>query len=396
MTEPLPKPHHASRHAEWRSIRVQTGTSVTSTLGFARPLFQERLSSVNDRAGNPVSTWLVFPHPLVQTELRFSRAVTGSPVTALVAFSHPLKLTTLRWTQNYAGSPVTERIAFYRLPKQTASLKWASGRKAYETAMIRLRNDYNNYSTASICYRFDWKRIFSTLLQYRHRSLVPPGWRIIAKNIETGESFDLGFIDAEELAVPSQTASPSSNPASVGSLTDIYLPDGDYEVSVLTSSLFWRDCFDREIRTIYVRPGEEITPLPTVYNLRSAVSEGVTTIRWSANHSEFDDCVFGVWYDSKSPVDINRPSDATVWYFSSQTEYATTFQQNAPAWVAIAAMRTGNEPEIGKVHELYLDWSNVPPRRPDDVMVLDVPIIPFDETMESRHDGDPFWSLWNG
>lgn len=214
-----------------------------------------------------------------------------------------------------------------------------------------------------------------------HQALVHSGWRVVAKNIETEEVFDLGFVDAN-----------AENPA----LEGVFLPDGDYEVSVLTSSLFWKDCLDREIRTISVRPGIEVTPLPTIYNLRSAVSEGVTIIRWSANRSELEDCVFGVWYDSQSPVDTNRPPDSTVWYFSSQTEYATTFSQNAPAWVAIAAMRTGNESETGKVHELYLDWSSVPPRAPDDVVVLDVPLKPFDETVETRHEDDPFWSLWNG
>jgi len=213
------------------------------------------------------------------------------------------------------------------------------------------------------------------------QAFVRSGWRILAKNIENDESFDLGFVDAD-----------AENPA----LEGVFLPDGDYEVSILTSSLFWKDCMDREVRTISVRPGGEITPLPTIYNLRSAVLEGVTTIRWSANRSELDDCVFGVWYDSQSPVDTNRPPDATIWYYSSQTEYTTTFYQNAPVWVAVAAMRTGNDVETGKVHELYLDWLNVPPRRPDDVVVLDVPLSAFDPEIQGRNADDPNWSLWNG
>jgi hypothetical protein len=209
------------------------------------------------------------------------------------------------------------------------------------------------------------------------QSFVRPGWRILATNITTGESFDLGFVDTE-----------------TPTLKDVSLPDGDYEIFVLSSSLFWKDCLDRTVRTISVRPGEEVTPLPTIYNLRSAVLDGVTTIRWSANRS--DDCVFGVWYDSQSPVNVARPPDTTVWYYASQTEYVTTFYQNAPAYVAVTAIRTGNEPETGKVHELYLDWSSVPPRRPDDVMVLNVPLPAIDSAIEQRHEDDPFWTMWDG
>jgi hypothetical protein len=237
------------------------------------------------------------------------------------------------------------------------------------------------------------------------QAFVRPGWRVLAKNIDTDEMLDLGFIDAD-----------ADNPA----LEDVFLPDGDYEISVLTSSLFWQDCLEREIRMISVRAGEEVTPLPVIYNLRSSVSEGVTTIRWSANRSELEDCVFGIWY---SPVPFTeeatngsddtptsgssirppgRGPDATVWYFSSQTEYATTFSQNAPAWVTVAALRTGDEYEMGKVYELYLDWSNVPPRRPDDVMVLDE-LFRRLERSEQEPSGvrrpnaaDPYLSLWNG
>ncbi len=78
------------------------------------------------------------------------------------------------------------------------------------------------------------------------------------------------------------------------------------------------------------------------------------------------------------------------------TEYQTTFEQHAPAWVAVAAIKPGNEMEKGKIHELYLDWSNTPPRAPDDVLVLNTPLIAFDAEIETRHEDDPFTTLWNG
>ncbi len=66
------------------------------------------------------------------------------------------------------------------------------------------------------------------------------------------------------------------------------------------------------------------------------------------------------------------------------TEYQTTFEQHAPAWVAVAAIKPGNEMAKGKVHELFLDWSNTPPRAPDDVMVLSEPLPVFDADVFER------------
>ncbi len=153
-------------------------------------------------------------------------------------------------------------------------------------------------------------------------------------------------------------------------MENIAFPDGEYEISVLTSLLFWKDTSDLNVRTIVVGPDAEISPLPTIYNLRSSVQRGTTIIQWSAAKSEVEDCLFGVWYSSESPVDTNRSPDTTVWYSSAMTEYQTSFEQNAPAYVAVAAVRPGNEMEKGKAHELYLDWSNITPRAPNDVMVL--------------------------
>jgi hypothetical protein len=120
-----------------------------------------------------------------------------------------------------------------------------------------------------------------------------------------------------------------------------------------------------------IRPGEEVSSLPTIYNLRSSISQGETTIHWSAGKSDIGDCIFGVWYFSTSPVPTDGPPSETVWYSPELTEYQTSFKQFDPCYVAVAAMRPGNEPEIGKVHELYLDWKSTPPRAPDDVIVID-------------------------
>jgi len=370
--------HHASRQTEWRSTRGHAGSPLTATLSLSAPPITTELRLQYLRAGNSVTAKIALGHPPVRTELRSTCDGAGSSVTTIFAFSYPPKQTELRSIHAQAGCPVTARFAFPRLPTQTVTLQWETDRKTYTTAKIRFRNDYRSLVTTSIGYCYDWKTIvMGAAVRYQHRSLVQTGWRIIAKNLETGESLNLGLIDTENLA-----------------LEDVFLPDGDYEISVLTSSLFWKDCLDRTVRTISVRPGESPSPLPFIYNLRSSIGEGMTTIRWSASYSEVTDCVFGVWFSSDSPVDTSRPSDTTVWYSNTLTEYQTSFHQNAPAYIAVAPIRTGNQSEIGVVKELYLDWSGIPPFAPDDVVLFDKPLPAIDPTIATKHADDPNLSLW--
>jgi hypothetical protein len=210
-------------------------------------------------------------------------------------------------------------------------------------------------------------------------ALVRSCWRIIAQNIRIEEIIDLGFIDTD---------------SNDHSLTNIELPDGDYEIFVLTSSLFWKDCRDRNIRMISVRPDTEILPLPVIYNVRSSISQGITVIEWSANQIDVDDCYFVLWYSSEISIDHTSPPDETMLYLPSQTEYRTTFQQNIPAFVTIAAMRTGNEPEYGTLHELFLDWNTTPPYAPHDVLVLNPPLPAIDVSMMSMNQDNPNITRW--
>ena len=178
------------------------------------------------------------------------------------------------------------------------------------------------------------------------------GWRIFARNPETDVVTEIGFIDAD-----SETKE----------LTGVELLDGVYEITVLTSSLFWKDARDQKFVTITVGGDESISQLPTIYNLRSVVQLGTTHIHWSANVTEMADCAFGLWFSNVSPVDTKRPPDTTVWYSPQMTEYQTTFSQHEPCYVAIAAMC---ETEMGKTHEMFLDWSTDKPHAPDDVIVM--------------------------
>ncbi|MDR2761359.1 MAG: hypothetical protein LBB88_02005 [Planctomycetaceae bacterium] len=204
---------------------------------------------------------------------------------------------------------------------------------------------------------FDVASIGNALLKFGYQAFVKSGWRIIVRNLLTNEIAELGFIDAD---------------SATHSLTDISLPNGDYEISVLTSSLFWQDTIDLKNRTFSINDdSDNDLSLPLIYNLRSSILNNVTIIEWSANQVDNNDCIFGIWYSSDSPVDINRQPDSNIFYDSSQTEYRTTLSQREPTYITIAVIQAGNNPIVGKAHELFLDWSQIPPHAPDDVVVID-------------------------
>ena len=243
-----------------------------------------------------------------------------------------------------------------------------------------LFNIYDRLQLASHSSYFDIIRSNCIRQAFHRQAFVKPGWSIIAKNIESGIVIPLGWIDEE-----------SDNRA----IENISLPDGDYEIAVLTSKLFWKDTREQVVRTISIRSGQEISALPTIYNLRSSVSQGETTVRWSANRSEVSDCVFGVWRSETSPVLADKPPHDTVWYSQDLTEFQTNITQTGPMYIAIAAIRTGNEEETGPIHELFLPWSNTKPRSPDDTVVLATPLTLLDPAIPALHSDETDVTLWN-
>jgi hypothetical protein len=251
--------------------------------------------------------------------------------------------------------------------------------KQFNHNKLKFRYDHKNIIGTKLLFAFDRIRRVETKWLWKHSSLGRSGWRIIARNTATGDVCELGFIDAE-------------NPERL--LTKVELPDGDYEIFVLTSSLFWKDCQDRNIRMLAIRNGKEVSAFPNIYNLRSSISQGTTIIEWSANQMETDNCRFVLWYSPDTSVDVTRPPDETIGYAPSQIEYHTTFQQNATAYITIAARRLGNEPEYGTVHQLFLDWCTTPPRTPDDVIVLNSPLSAVDTNIDALNQDNPNITLW--
>jgi hypothetical protein len=172
------------------------------------------------------------------------------------------------------------------------------------------------------------------------------------------------------------------------------LPNGGYEISVLTSSLFWKEAYAPTGHFLNVCDDNECLALPQIYHLRYSVSRGRTMVQWSATPNGDADCLFLLWYSSGVPVDPQQPPDKTLWYLPHQTEYQTTFSQKPPAYLTIAVMRPGNEPEPGQRHELFLDWKTTLARAPDDTVVLDTPLPAADNDVFARHRDESDMILW--
>ncbi len=348
----------------------KAGSPLTAIVpSLVSPCFGSAVFFVQNKIGSPQTVAVAFPHELTfHATLLFEQQKAGISKTQTIAFrKEPHWHASVLWQVDNAGaSPTTTTILFPKFLTHNASASWKAEHRQYFRSEIIYRHDFRRFVSETIAFQYDWKSIVSTMLSYRHRSLVHAGWRTVARNIETDEMCDLGFIDAQ---------SPSR------SLENIELPDGQYEIIVLTSDLFWKDARDHRIRTITVGDDADVSPLPMIYNLRSVVQLGTTLIQWSATQSDVADCTFGLWFSESSPVDIEREPEQTVFYSPQMVEYQTSFSQREPCYVAIAAI---HETKTGKVHEMFLDWSTDKPLAPEDVIVFDKALGVVDDTYREQ------------
>jgi len=202
--------------------------------------------------------------------------------------------------------------------------------------------------------RFDSNGGVLSALPIHKQSFVKPGWRILLRNVETNVQRDLGFIEFD---------------AAEKTISDVDIPDGDYEITLLYSSLFWQNAVDRVVRNVTIKSGEDPSlGLPPVLNLRSEIENGITRILWDSE-TGFDDCTFGLWFAESPPVVVMREPDQIVAYMASELEYRVNTTQTQPMWCVVMATK-GNM--RGPASEIFLPWSNDRPHRPDDQMAFDV------------------------
>jgi hypothetical protein len=178
------------------------------------------------------------------------------------------------------------------------------------------------------------------------------GWRLILTRTETGEEIDLGFVNADDAD---------------RAIRDVDLPAGGYELSVRSSSLFWENIFDRVKRTFVIQPDapQPVLGTPPIYHLRSSVSRGVTTIRWSCDLGEFLDCDFWIWLSEDFFVDTAAEPTYKIPRQTGQTEYAIEITQNRTLRCAVQVVAGGGALR-GDILETVLSWKNTPAQRPED------------------------------
>ena len=226
------------------------------------------------------------------------------------------------------------------------------------TTLARISNRFHAIPQewkAAIAGRFDAFDIYTAAVPIHKQAFVKPGWRILIRNTETNEQRDLGFIEHDVIDK---------------SINDVDLADGDYEITLLHSSLFWKEARDRVVRNVTIRSGEEpVLGLPPVLNLTSQVSDGITTISWSSNSGDYHDCEFGIWFAETPPVVTFREPDQRVIYSAFDVDYSVKIMQAYPLWCVVMAIKGSMR---GPATEVYLEWSSDSPRRPDDQMAFDV------------------------
>ncbi|HBT78598.1 MAG TPA: hypothetical protein DEB39_17135 [Planctomycetaceae bacterium] len=237
-------------------------------------------------------------------------------------------------------------------------LKYASAVGAFDARTTFFKNwsstfdimpGYQRVKTSGL---FDGTGQTKTSLPLHKQAFVKPCWRILIRNTATNEQRDLGFINFD---------------SAEKSIIDIELPDGNYEITLLYSSLFWSRAIDRVVRNVTIRSdAEPALGLPPILNLRSEIENGITRILWDSE-SGFDDVTFGLWFSESPPVVTFRESDQIVEYSDSILEYRGNVTQTQSMWCVVTAIKANMR---GPASEIFLPWESTPPKRPNDQMVF--------------------------
>jgi hypothetical protein len=185
---------------------------------------------------------------------------------------------------------------------------------------------------------------------WRYRILYPDRHHIYARNLATGVVTELGAVDAD--------ASPLQ-------LVDVPLAPGTYEVWSVREGLYWKAARKPTVQVVTIADDlpPVLDPLPTALDLAASVSRGQTTLTWTASHAvTVWDIRWGLWFAPASPVDTSGPPAQRVAAMPTQLAYQATRSQQAPEYVALAAIAADGTK--GTSAELYLPWSTTPPASP--------------------------------
>lgn len=204
-------------------------------------------------------------------------------------------------------------------------------------------------------HRFDVRATRTKVAGHRFRVLYPDRMHVYARNTATGAVLDLGAIemDAAELV-----------------LTDVAIPDGDWQFWTERESTFWKSNRSRDSQVVRLASGvpPAVDPLPAVINLAASVSRAVTTLTWDVSHPIAEwGLDFGLWFSETSPVATFVTPTALVEASKMRTSYSAIRRQSGAEYVAVALI--GSDGSLGQAAEIELPWGTVAPASPSNQTV---------------------------
>lgn len=176
-------------------------------------------------------------------------------------------------------------------------------------------------------------------------SLVKTGWYIYIEDIYTGNRTYLGFIDGD---------------AVLKELTDIAVPDGEYNTVVIPADEFWRDNESRFVYPFEATAGGVVTLLPEIDDLQSEIVNTKTIISFTVKPQDMTGITLGLWFSPTPAIDISGAPDVTL-QASSNYSYSYTKTQISAEYVAVASVSGATR---GNKQELELAWVTTPPNSP--------------------------------
>jgi hypothetical protein len=239
--------------------------------------------------------------------------------------------------------PGARKLLVWTIPHLTSARDKTGNRtpilylaRARQDALHRVRLTLRAPQTAAVPVRSD--------------AFVQAGWRLVARKASTGEELDLGFV-------------PAGNDAAGGTLVDVALPDGDWQIEPRPAEWFWTDCRGRAASSVSIRDGHILhAGLPAILNLRGEIVNQRRVVRWEIAAELLPQAFqFGIWTGATSPVDTTGQPLATVPFSAGRGSYLHAFTQSAPLHLAVAAFDAEG---MGPEAEIFLDWASAPPASP--------------------------------
>jgi hypothetical protein len=252
----------------------------------------------------------------------------------------------------------TIAVTASRLATRTPTFMSVAGRLDVRRMGIGLLpSRWNSFypSSVAVISRHDARGHYEAVMPMRHAVLLPHGWTIHARNVQSSQRLLLGFIPDD--AHPRQ-------------LVDVPLADGVWEIEAVGSQWLWDQCRSRRTITLITGDGGQppVLGLPVIQNLRREVVASASVIRWNvAADTDPGEMEFGLWFGPSSPVDTSGPPNQTVLYYAGQGEYRITHPQSAPEIVAVTAI---TPTACGTVAELDLPWNVSPPASPPEQLAV--------------------------